>query len=46
MRADNRVMKDISAYTRVSPTERGIQLEKLIASISDNAESMKVSPLF
>jgi len=41
MRSDNYVMKDISSHTRVSPNDRGAELEAFLKSINDNPEVTK-----
>jgi hypothetical protein len=38
MRADNAVMRDISSHTRVSPNDRGLELEGFLRSINNNQD--------
>lgn len=36
MRSDNRVMRDISSHTRVSPNDRGRELQNFLEVINKN----------
>ena len=42
MRADSKVMKDVAGHTRVSPEQRGIELNKFIQTVKNCAAASKV----